>query len=284
MFFLVIITSYPMLFCIGRGNNIIFSVIFVALFLMFYNSDNKNLRYLAYIFLGIATSIKIYPGLFGLLVLREGLDKKDLKETLICVIIGALIFFTPFLLTDGTFIDMFHNATNYSGNAITFGHVNIISMLEGILIGLGVENYSSYRIIGHLISYSVLLLVTIVVLFDKKMPKWQTICLLSGSQILCIVPGVEYLLLYMAIPALYFINSDLYKTREYIVYGVLLAAILLSIPGCAAIASTLNFVKGLATLSIVIIILVKSFNRMFNIYRTRKGVSETCPTKMSDDL
>ena len=241
------------------------------------------MRYLAYLFLGIATSIKIYPGLFGLLVLKEGLDRRDLKETLICVIICALIFFPPFLLVDGTFIDMFHNATGFSGYAITFGQVNIIAILESILIALGVENYASYRIIGRLISYSVLLLIAVTVLFDKKMPKWQTICLLAGSQVLCAGLGTQYLLLYMAIPVWYFINSDPDKTKEYIVYGVLLAAILLSIPGSAGIGNTFTFVKGLITLSIVIIILVKSCGRMFDVFRTRKGASETCPTEMSDD-
>lgn len=95
-----------------------FSVIFIALFLMFYNSENKKMRYLAYIFLGIATAIKIYQGLFGLLVLRRDLEQRDLKDTLICVAICALIFFLPFLLTDGTFIDVFQNATGFNGYAI----------------------------------------------------------------------------------------------------------------------------------------------------------------------
>lgn len=269
IFFLIVITSYPMLYCIDRGNSMMFSVIFIALFLMFYNSENKKMRYLAYIFLGIAIAIKIYPGLFGLLVLRRDLEQRNLKDTLICAVICALIFFLPFLITDGTFIDMLHNATSYSENAITFGQVNIIAMFESILIASGVENYTSYRSIWHIVSYFILFLIVVSVLFDKKMPKWHVICLLSGSQVLCAGLGTEYLLLYMVIPAWYFINSNPDQTRENIVYGVILAAILLSIPGSAEI-NIFSFVKGMFTLTLVITLLAKSCDRMYNVYKTRK--------------
>lgn len=283
IFFFIVVTSYPMLYCLDRGNSMMFSVIFIALFLMFYDSKSKNKRYLAFIFLGIATSIKIYPGLFGLLILRDGLNRRDLKETLICIIICALIFFPPFLLTDGTFMDMLHNATSFSGYAITFGQVNIIAMLESSLIALSVENYASYRFIGQILSGLMLLFIAASVIFDKAMPKWQMVCLLAGSQILCAGLGTQYLLLYMVIPAWYFVNSHPDESREYMIYGVLLAAILLSAPGSAGIGNIFTFAKGMITLSIVIIILSKSCNRILEMLRNQKKIRKELSVKEADE-
>lgn len=160
---------------------------------------------------------------------------------------------------------------------------NIVAMLEGTLIALGIDYYASYRSIGRILSGFVLLFIATSVLFDRKMPQWQMICLLAGSQVLCAGLVTQYLLLYMIIPAWYFLNSHPDKTKKHMMYGILLAAILLSIPGSAGIGNVFTFVKGTITLFVVIIILANSCVRMFDMYRARKKISETHSVKELDD-
>ena len=68
---LLLIFSYPMLFTVMRGNCIVYSLIFTILFLYGYRSESPTVRCLSYISLGIAAGLKMYPALFGLLVIRE---------------------------------------------------------------------------------------------------------------------------------------------------------------------------------------------------------------------
>lgn len=270
LLFIVVALSYPMIFCIDRGNSMLYSVIFVALFLLFYDSDSKKLRFLSYIFLGIASSIKIYPLVFGLLVLKDGLEKKDMKGTLVLIVTAALIFLLPFFLTDGTPMDMLHNATAFSVETPTFGHVNIIAMFEHLLFAAHVDNFMSYRTIGSALSFVVFSIIVVSILLDKEMPKWQTVCLLAGTQVLCSSVGTAYLLLYMIIPVIFFINSNPQNTRENIVYGILFAAILFLIPGAGEIGHALSFTKGIISLVLIILILVRSHRRIYDRFGTRK--------------
>lgn len=273
LFFLIVITSYPMVYCFDRGNSMLYSVVFISLFLLFYNSPNKKLRYLSYVSLSIATSIKIYPAFFGVLILKRSIEEGDFKELISCVIICVLMFFLPFFLTDGTFNDMFRNAIELSSNRITFGQVNITAILEAFLIGIGVETYADYRNIGTVLSLFLLVLIAVFILFDKTMPDWQAICLLACAQVLCTGLGAQYLLLYMIIPAWYFINSHPVGSKTNIIYSILFVTIILLIPGLGAAGNLLTFLKGVVTLILTILILIESCCR----FRNKTGGDGTTP-------
>ena len=273
LFFLVAITSYPMIYCIDRGNSMLYSVVFVALFLLLYNSPNKKDRYFSYIFLSIAVSIKIYPVLFGILIFKKSVENKEYREFIACAVICVLTFFLPFFLTDGTFIDMFRNATNLSSIGVTFGQVNIVAMFEQLLIAIGVENYADFRSLGTVLSMILLAVIAVFILFDKKMPEWQAVSLLAGTQVLCAGLGTQYLLLYMIIPAWYFINSNPNNSKINMVYGILFAIILLIIPGIGPDGNILSFTKGIITLILTIVILTDCYNRI----RGRRNGCEKIP-------
>ena len=69
LFFILILTSYPMVYCLDRGNSMLISVIFSLLFFIFFNSEKKEHKYLSFLFLSIAIATKIYPAFFGILIL-----------------------------------------------------------------------------------------------------------------------------------------------------------------------------------------------------------------------
>ena len=267
----IMLTSFPLLFCIDRGNSMLFAVAFTALFLALYDEDDKKYRYLAYVSLGIATAIKMYPGVFGILILRRALEEKDYKELILCVIICAVMLLLPFLWTDGTFADMLKNATGYGTGNVDIIQVNVVYMVSHFLKFMNLTEHTRYAV-SSAVSYVLLLFILISVLFDKKMPMWQAVCLLAGSQVLCAGLGMGYLLLFMVIPAWYFLNSSYNETPMNAVYGVIFAFILLIIPGIPGepdMYASFSLFKGICTLLIVAILLVHSYDRLLRDYRGR---------------
>lgn len=89
--------SGPFLFILQRGNNIIVPIVLAFFFLNNYESKSGLLRELAIVALAVATAMKMYPVLFGLLLLRQG----DRAYTLRAILYGVLAMFVPFLVYDG---------------------------------------------------------------------------------------------------------------------------------------------------------------------------------------
>ena len=81
--------SVPMIFLLERGNILILVISLLFVFLYGYDSEKASTRHLAYICLAIAVSIKLYPVVFGLLLLRK---KKNFKNIACSVYFYRRIF------------------------------------------------------------------------------------------------------------------------------------------------------------------------------------------------
>lgn len=266
IFYILTIISFPMLFTIDRGNSVLFAVIFSLLFLIGHNSENKKVRYISYVFLGIATGIKIYPFLFGLLVLRKFIQSKkteDLKELTVCILIGAIIFLVPFAFFDGSLTAMFGNAFGYRGELIPWGDDDISSLIQMTAHLFGYENYSTLASAGTAVSLVFMLLMVIYALFYKNAEKWEIVCMISAAQILCAGIGHPYVLLYMIIPAWYFVNSDPVMNAKNVIFAILLALVLMPLPGPNAGYQLLSYSKGLFVWAIVVMILILAVRYLF---------------------
>lgn len=86
-----VIFSGPVLFTLERGNLILICLPCMLVFINLYNSDIKWKRWCAYAALALAASIKIYPALFGVLIIH----KKRYKEGIQTAILGFLTFMLP---------------------------------------------------------------------------------------------------------------------------------------------------------------------------------------------
>lgn len=89
----MMIVSYPVMFCLERGNILILSVVFAMFFIFFKDSDNKFIKELSYISLAMSAGIKIYPAVFGLTLIIE----KKYKEALRLLFYGFIIVVFPFV-------------------------------------------------------------------------------------------------------------------------------------------------------------------------------------------
>ncbi len=93
----LLIFTGPLLYVIQRGNILLLAFIFLLIFFNYYDSEDRRLRYLAYVALALAASIKVYPAVFGFMVIR----KKRYKEAGALAALGLFSFLLPFFAYDG---------------------------------------------------------------------------------------------------------------------------------------------------------------------------------------
>lgn len=89
--------SFPMLYAIQRGNIIILAIPLTMFFLFFRNHDRKLVRELSYIALALAAGLKIYPAVFGILLITD----KKYKEAARLVLYGIIAFAVPIFAFGG---------------------------------------------------------------------------------------------------------------------------------------------------------------------------------------
>lgn len=88
--------SFGYLVAFERGNIVVFAFICTVFFIIGRHSDNPVKRELSYISLALAAGLKLYPALYGLLLIKE----KKWKESLRTVLYGVLAVVLPCFLFD----------------------------------------------------------------------------------------------------------------------------------------------------------------------------------------
>lgn len=88
------IASYPMIYCFERGNIVSAAVALTMFFVFFRNSDSKVVRELSYIALALAAGLKLYPAIFGVLLLFD----KKFKDAGRLIAYGILSVVVPMIL------------------------------------------------------------------------------------------------------------------------------------------------------------------------------------------
>ena len=97
LFGAALLFSGPMVFAMERGNILLLALAFLMVFFALYDSEKQCHRIIAYLALSVAAGLKIYPAVFGLLVLW----KKRYKETALLVVMGIAVFLLPFFCFNG---------------------------------------------------------------------------------------------------------------------------------------------------------------------------------------
>lgn len=112
----VLVFSPAYLFMLERGNVVILALLFLEYYTFNYESDDPVKRELALIALAFATCMKLYPVIFGVLLLR----KDKLKEATRCIVYGLVLFIVPFFAMGGLkeIPHLFENITKISADTI----------------------------------------------------------------------------------------------------------------------------------------------------------------------
>ena len=269
-----IIFSGPVLFTIERGNIIILAFLFSFLFIVFYDSEKKQIRYFAYFCLAIAAGIKMYPALLGMLVL----SKKRYKESVFLVILGIVTFVVPFFAFDGidSFLTMLNgiSISSSDGLALGFGFNFSFGNLIRTLYGLTGEYIEEVSSIIYLIPFLVCILIYLL-----NTDIWKKVFALIIFMIWIPSFSYTYVLIFMIIPLVFFLKTE--KKRNDYLYAVFFAVIMGT--WCLPKLNQVNFLKGeefkfyltygtiLVNIVIALFSLLLIMDGVYNIFQRKKG-------------
>lgn len=211
---IVLLTS-PFLFAYERGNIIILSLVLLMMFVFIKDNENKVLRELSFICLAMSACIKVYPAIFGLLLIKD----KRYKEAIRTIVYGILIFFIPFMFFGGisSIVGMLEGIvlTTDMFSMVGFGYlVDLGSSLRLLFNGiLGIDGVF-IQTIAKVLPYMLLVGGCVCLWSIKK--EWKQVCLLTT--LIVLVPGFSwtYVLIFFIIPLIMFINEENKNKRDYI--------------------------------------------------------------------
>jgi len=201
-FFILMLLTLPSIFLIERSNILALVLVFVLLFFNGYNSENKKVRYIAYLCLAVATGLKLYPAVFGLLLLRT----KNAKEIGICVLMCLIVFFVPFLFVDGTVSQFFDNIFSYTSSMSIAPHGDHIDM-DNLFACLYAISGSTLSQFASLVMGALLVLAGISVVLSARADKWKLAALTILATLLFTGFKPVYAIMFMVIPLMMFIDS-----------------------------------------------------------------------------
>ena len=208
-FALSCVLSYGFLTGIERGNAIMLCPMLVLAFLSWYDSSNKVLREIGLIALALAAGMKIYPAIFGVLLLTE----KKYREAIRTIIYGAIAMF-GFPLYYGGFTPV----VTWLGNLVSYTEVNDPTYnlagcsfrltIKSILVLFGFDKaiLDNAQSMATTVGYIILI---VGILFCFKTDKlWKKITLLSCVSIQAFSLSFDYCYSFMIFPMIYLCNED----------------------------------------------------------------------------
>ncbi len=278
LFCFFITFSAPFLYWLERGNYIIFAVIFSLLFVMYYDSSKKYIRYLALLSLAFAINIKIYPAVLGLLLLKD----KKFKEVLFLGIYTALLFFVPLIWLGGIdgMLLLFRNLKLNSQNAANGGYGYLLSLsptLKMFVYAICRQEYPVLNKIFFVLSVLILPIGAFSAYFIKS--RWKTLAILCLLMIMIPQISYTYVLLFMIIPLLYFLNETEYNFNDLIYLFLFSLIFMLNIPAETPIFSPRgypvlmdNFCARLACLMMFVMLCtdgIKDFILQVNLWKKK---------------
>ena len=218
LLFFMLFFSAPNLFLFQRGNYLIYSLMFSALFLLYYNSQSKVKRELAYLALAAAVGIKLYPAALGLLLLKE----KKILPLLRTAAYSALLLVLPFMFFVGgfgnipVFFENLRGFSNYKMKIFEPGYPYIAGLVNdysvtGMLIVAGAlfggsniwNSLPVFNIVGTIIGILIIIVTFCAGLLKAK--RWQIVALCSIAAILIPAPSYHYAVVVMIPPLVAFL-------------------------------------------------------------------------------
>ncbi len=254
----LIVFSVPVLFLIQRGNIMILSLIGVMVFFLLKDSSDSKLRNAGYFCLAIASSIKLYPAIFGLILIKD----KEYKEALKLSLWGVGVFIITFILfcteglggiplffgnITGFNSSFFYNTVqkttidaiaNISGNTayqdkpvfdsyvIDGCRIGYAAFLEHLFMWFG-NSLSSSAVLASKMAIVISVVGTVASFFSKR--RWQTVALLAAVLVGAQNRSYVYTAVFMIIPLVMFLNDEDKGNLKYL-YLVLQILIFFPLP------------------------------------------------------
>ena len=250
--------SIPFIFMFERGNNILLSLFFLTCFVFFNDYPNRKVQLTSFMCLAIATSIKISPVIFSLVLLRN----KRYKDFVLSMFFTVVIFFLPFIFLDDVFIEQFFQFVEIiRDNSFFYSNAvfPIIFIDSKKLLSIFIPEF-----ISTIIKWFIILCGIWEVLFFKALTKWEVITILSSLVILIPPFSAIYSLVYMSIPLILYLDrdKDIFKTNDNIFLYFFLGIFIL-IPNFPNTYRISTFLECISILEIVLLIELRAIVKAF---------------------
>lgn len=215
-FIIITLTTYPFLFNLDRGN--IDMVVFMFVVGFFYYSEREK-TFISLLFLALSISMKLYPAVFMILLLKD----KKYKEIAIVIVLSAIFTLGSLLSFSGTLSEnikaLLRNLGEFNQNFNTFyglqhnlslyGVIRVITFIMMTLIDGQVThgvftNAIPWYTLGVLILFAG---ICIYILFFEP-TKWKNVTILTIVMLLFPNVSFDYRLIFFFIPLMYFIKEE----------------------------------------------------------------------------
>lgn len=221
---LVLLLSNIFLFEFKTANFVLYSFLFTCLYLYFYNDPvlhNKKLfRELSYIFISLAISLKFYPAIFAIFVIRN----KDIKGFIKIIIYTIVIFFACLAILPGDYLNNLKLLLKGFINFSSYPHHtrDDLSLSSFVSILIYFVTNESFKVIYSTQSFKIVLFVLriifslIIVISSFVLKKKWKICLCC-SLLACLMtsPAFTYSGIFLFIPIGQIIMNDEYKKNKF---------------------------------------------------------------------
>ena len=209
------LSTSSVLFTLERGNIIYLSFMFLLFFVVFYNSDNRVLRELALIALALSAGIKLYPAVFGIILITE----KRWWDALRACVYGLFAIIVP-----AKIISFYGLNISKSQNFFTSLRDWATYLLTQLVGPLDVKKLACIILLGSML---IIGLAIILVFSDKQ---WIKLFILG---VFSLAVGVQFAYPYawmFLIPSLlYFLKDEVISIKNNI-YFVLLCVFHVPLP------------------------------------------------------
>ncbi|MGA2911285.1 MAG: glycosyltransferase family 87 protein [Candidatus Levyibacteriota bacterium] len=228
--FIISLMSYPFLFAFQTANLEIITFIAVCLFFIFYKK-HKTLSVLA---LAYAISMKLFPGVFIILLLLE----KRFKDIFLTCVFTVFFTILPLLIFDGGFNKGIGNyINNFKGSQQLYSNLMILgesgnhyghSLLNGFRALFPWVFPSSIEpiLFSYIIFISIITLAIIGYLFFFEKTFWKRVACLVMMMNLFPFTSTDYKLLYIFLP-LFFLINHLKKSKYDAIFIILFSLLLI---------------------------------------------------------
>lgn len=248
---ILLMLSVPFLFTIERGNILLLSFVGTLAFFVMKDSEKRWVRDVGYLCLAFAAAIKIYPAIFGFILIKE----KKYKEACRLAIYGLVLFVVPFLFFceeglrgiplffesllgfNAAYSDMVANQTALESGAVENikeimdtivndgARIGYAAFMEHLFMWLGMSIGTATKAAAK--AGMVLSLVTFITAFLSR-KKWQSILLFT-----CVLAGFQsrsyvYTAVFLIVPFIFFMKEE--RTGWNLIYFILMILILFPLP------------------------------------------------------
>ena len=178
-----LIFSYGVITCIDRGNITFFAIAFLLLFVYYRNDGDKVKREIAVLLLAVAAGLKLYPALYGIMLLKD----KQYATSARAILYGILSVVVPMFAFNGSFLEnmkiWLSVVFDFAGDTYRMASFSAAVRLYGLPVPM--------ELLGHVlpfIKYAMIFIMLAGLILEKR----EYMILLYISGIIYIFTGEMY--------------------------------------------------------------------------------------------